>query len=181
MTAASRRRTWLLAAVCSCLSLVTLVATPGHAAAQAPGAPGAAASSSDHWGQQDYDTRRRSFEPGRGVTIGPHNAASLHAAWSVPADYYRPAAISAGRVFTIVGGRVVAARVADGSTLWSYRDPAECPSWNPYSVMASPTRVFVYFDDGCSITGATDAALVAALDASTGRVLWQLGPSQWVW
>jgi outer membrane protein assembly factor BamB len=161
-----------------CLSLGTSSAARVSAGRHAAPLAMAAVASPDNWAQSEYDARRRNYNPFE-TTIGPENVASLSRAWSIPVDGRWNVAIADGRLYAPVGDHVVAARVSDGRTLWTYGYTG-CPAWEPHSVLASAARVFVYFDDGCSETGENDQALLVALDAATGHLLWQMGPAKYV-
>jgi len=130
----------------------------------------------DDWTHSEHDAGGSNFNPGES-RLNAANVSRLRPVWRSGTSRFSTWVVSAGRVFRFDGVNVVAARRYDGSTLWDYRYD-DC--WVPYNAVARPRRVFVYFDDGCSQTGATDEALVTAFDARTGDVLWEVGPSQWV-
>jgi hypothetical protein len=157
--------------VAALLTLFVAVSATGDitAGGQRPAAP------VDSWAQPEHDAQGRNFNPGERQLDGS-TVTSLTRAWTSSTNRFDTWVVSAGRVFRL-GGEVVASRVGDGSTIWSY-GYEDC--WSPYRAVATPSRVFVYFDDQCSVTGATDQALVTAFDSSTGDILWEVGPSQWV-
>jgi outer membrane protein assembly factor BamB len=161
-----------------CLSLGTSAGARVDTGSYAAPVASARAASTGNWAQSEYDARRRNYNPFE-RTIRSSNVAGLSRAWSIPFDGLSNVAIADGRLYLAANGQVVAARVRDGRTLWSYGYTG-CPAWQPRSFLASAARVFVYFDDACSETGETDQSLLVALDAATGRLLWQSGVAKYL-
>jgi outer membrane protein assembly factor BamB len=167
-----RTTTFRRSCAVAALAIVSVLASAGDGLTDARRSPAAV----DSWPLSDHDPRGRNFNPGE-TLLDASNVASLTPAWTSATGLHETWVLAGGRVFRLADGEVIASRPRDGSTLWSYGYP-DC--WAPYNAAATASRVFVYFDDGCSETGETDQALVTAFDSSTGDILWETQPCQWV-
>jgi hypothetical protein len=152
-----RRRRARAAAAAWLTAALALTHTAGFAGAGAGRAAAAgipAAGTPGDWQQFGYDPRHSGLTPLE-ATLQPGNVATLHLRYSAPL----PGTVDGAPVFlssvatpsglldllfmTTTDGRVLAADVATGATIWAHR-PASGPQFTTSAPAIDPNRQFVY-------------------------------------